>query len=255
MKVNSKFTYIISFLIILLLLSAFTGCKRNGDSSSLNKESDEESKQVNELCSKNLMEAIYRSNRLDELLLDYDSVEQDTDFFDKEGKKIYDFYSYGDKNIFFLEDNLGFRVVFFDGKRYRYSNDSSNPSIDMIESDNINDIYSKTKNNMIFTPIKKEEIIGAAQNGNEYLVTTRIPADILAKELMNSEKRKVFTKYVESLEPEDSCIVEYHLTPFLYEIVKRDIYIVKKNGERYLFLKTKVNHNVSRPGEINTFIN
>lgn len=230
------------FLCLVLIFALFGCGKKESDgdrdrgTASTTSVSEQLTQQDGSTSSEDrLIEAIYRQNRLDAILLNHKNVQRKTVCYNKAGQEVFTAEVYGDRQQYAYHDSQGNVSVIRDGSEYGYDANKKKPYMISFYNNSYQDYANNNRNHILYTGYSGEAVIGAYNVGDEYVVRTKVPMSSIDQTVGDFNPDQTFS-------PNDTCIIEYHMIPYLYEITGMDIRIVRNNGESVNLMKTTVTY-------------
>lgn len=229
-------------VILLCLIMAFSicmsACSAGKDDDTTTTGTTEQQQEIGNETTEDeikLLDAIYRSNRLDSITLDYKNVYTETVYTDVDGKEVYRFKAYGDANTYVSEGSNGNITVMTGGKEYSY-NASENKAYIKSFPDGTYKPYVDARRNYVIRPaFADESIVSATRHGDDYVVKTKISSEsILA--MMN-----LYNPY-QKFSGDSTCMAEYHVSPFTFEIRSISVYIIERDGKHIEVAKSEITY-------------
>lgn len=234
------------FLCLVLAVSLF-GCEKNkpdGERDRAGASTTSVSEQLNQQenaassSEKQLLNAIYRQNRLDAILLNHKNVQRKTVCMNTSGKEVFTAEVYGDRQQYAYHDSKGNISVIRDGSEYGYDADKGRPYMISFYNNSYQNYANNNRNHILYTGYSGEAVIGAYNVGDEYVVRTKVPMSSIDQSVSDFNPGETFSQ-------NDTCIIEYHMIPYLYEITSMDIRIVRNNGDSVNLMQTTVTYDGS----------
>lgn len=234
---------LVAVFLCLVLAVSLVGCgKKESDrdkvsdgasttavSEQLNQEESDSSSE------KQLLDAIYRQNRLDAILLNHKNVQRKTVCLNTAGKEVFTAEVYGDRQQYAYHDSKGNVSVIRDGSEYGFDADKDRPYMISFYNNSYQNYANNNRNHILYTGYTGEAVIGAYNVGDEYVVRTKVPMSSIDQSVSDYNPGETFSS-------NDTCIIEYHMIPYLYEITGMDIHIVRNNGETVDLMRTTVTY-------------
>jgi len=191
---------------------------------------------------KDLLDAIYRQNRLDALLLNHRNVQRTTVCYDTSGKKVFTSNVFGDRGQYAYSDSEGNITVIEKGTQVGYDAQKKQVYRTAFAGGAYQKYADSNRNHIIFTGYSGENVITSAINNDdsEWVITTKIPMSSIDQNASVYSPGVTFAK-------DDTCTIEYHVTPYLYEIRKMRITVVRANAEKSVrLMDTSISYDGAR---------
>lgn len=230
-------------VLCLLLLLSLAGCggkedKRDTAPLSTTRVSEELNHHSEENTSEEmLLDAIYRQNRLDALLLNHRSVQRRTVCMDISGNEVFSATVYGDSRQYAYRDSKGNISVVASGSEVGKDASKNRPYMTSFYNNSYRNYAANIRNHIIFTGYDGEFIISASTEDKEFIVKTKVPMSSIDQSASDFNPGETFSA-------KDTCIIEYHMIPYLYEITSMDVFIVRSNGTTVNLMQTKITYDV-----------
>lgn len=231
----------VALLLCLTFFLALTGCgKKNTEASDKTIPTTAVSENLpadtsESTSEKLLLDAIYRQNRLDALMLNHKSVQRSTVCMNTEGEQVFTAQVYGDRDTYAYQDSSGNISVIANGSEYGYDAEKGKPYMTSFYNNSYAGYANSNRNHVLFTGYNGETVIGAYSLDNESVVKTKVPMSEIDQSDSDFSTGETFTD-------NDTCIIEYHMIPYLYEIVDMQIYIIRADGSRVDLIRSKVTY-------------
>lgn len=235
---------LIAVVLCLVLAATLFGCgKKESDKDRAGASTTSVSEQLNQQDSassseRQLLDAIYRQNRLDAILLNHKNVQRKTVCMNTAGKEVFTAEVYGDRQQYAYHDSKGNISVIRDGSEYGYDADKGKPYMISFYNNSYQSYANNNRNHILYTGYAGEAVIGAYNVGDEYVVRTKVPMSSIDQSVGDFNPGETFSS-------NDTCIIEYHMIPYLYEITSMAIHIVRNNGDTVNLMETTVTYDGS----------
>ncbi len=231
---------VLAVVLCMLLITPLAGCGNKSDTASTTAVTKAPTSDVfpaeDESAQYSLLDAIYKQNRLDALLLNHKNVERKTVCKDEMGSEVFTATVYGDTNQYAYRDSSGNISVLKNGKESGYDASDKVPYDKTFVHTSYSSYAKDIRNHIIFTGYESESVISATMSKTEAVVQTKIP--------MSSIDQTAGYKPGFTFSTDDTCIIEYHMIPYLYEITSMSLYVVRNSGERVDLMEITISYDV-----------